>query len=102
MSDWDNIRKKAARQSSNVEVGSQLGSYEVVSFLGKGGMGRVYRVRHRNPKVAKQQGDRVIKLMNSEVRTNTLFKEKFTDEALHGLKLNHPQIVRTYDLLDDG
>ena len=37
-----------ANRSILLDVGSHVGSYEVVSFLGKGGIGRVYQVHHRN------------------------------------------------------
>jgi serine/threonine protein kinase len=45
----------------SLQVGQQLGSYEITSLLGKGGMGEVYRARD-----AKLKRDVAIKILPDE------------------------------------
>jgi serine/threonine protein kinase len=67
--------------------GERLGPYEIVSLLGKGGMGEVYRAldtrlrREVALKVSAQQ-----------------FSERFEREARAVAALNHPNICTLYDI----
>jgi serine/threonine protein kinase len=74
-------------------IGSQLGPYEVDSFIAKGGMGEVYRARDTrlNRQVA-------LKVLAPSFTTDTDGLARFTQEARTTARLNHPNIVSVYDV----
>ena len=66
--------------------------YEVVSLAGAGGMGAVFRTRHRT------LGHIVaVKVLPPEVAASAMRRERFRREATLGAGLEHPNIVRVYD-----
>jgi len=67
--------------------GDQLGPYQILSLLGKGGMGEVYRAR--DPRL---QRDVAIKTSSQR------FSERFEREARAIAALNHPNICQIYDI----
>ena len=60
----------------SLEVGRQLGSYEIVSLLGKGGMGEVYRARD-----LKLKRDVAIKILPEEFSRDHDRVTRFQREA---------------------
>ena len=84
------------------DVGEVLGSYKVLGILGEGGMGSVYRGRHRNEAFAAQGGDVAIKLMRPQFAQDPQFKQRFIREAGLGRRLRHPSIAGCLDLIDEG
>src|SRR5262249_41204369 len=70
-----------------MEPGTKLGHYEILSAIGKGGMGEVYRARDSrlNREVA-------IKVSDAQ------FSERFEREARAVAALNHPNICTLYDV----
>jgi serine/threonine protein kinase len=77
--------------------GTRLGSYEVVSLLGAGGMGEVYRAR--DPRL---QRDVALKVLPEVAATDRDRRERFTREALAVAALNHPHIVTIHSVEDAG
>jgi len=70
-----------------------LPAYEILSIIGKGGMGAVYQGRQKSL-------DRLvaIKLLPPEAADNDMeFVERFKNEARTMAKMNHPAIVHVYD-----
>ena len=67
--------------------GDKLGPYEILSLLGVGGMGEVYRAR--DPRLDR---DVAIKVSKTE------FNERFEREAKAIGALNHPHICQVYDV----
>jgi len=66
--------------------------YEVLSLAGAGGMGAVFRARHR------ALGHIVaVKVLPPEVAASAMRRERFRREATLGASLEHPNIVRVYD-----
>ena len=66
--------------------------YEVLSLAGVGGMGAVFRARHRT------LGHIVaVKVLPPEVTASAMRRERFRREATLGAGLEHPNIVRVYD-----
>ncbi len=66
--------------------------YEVLSLAGVGGMGAVFRARHRT------LGHIVaVKVLPPEVAASGMRRERFRREATLGASLNHPNVVRVYD-----
>src|SRR5258706_13693317 len=76
-----------------VAVGTKLGSYEVVSALGAGGMGEVYRARD-----AKLGRDVALKVLPSDVAADRDRLRRFEQEARAASSLNHPNIVTIHDI----
>jgi serine/threonine protein kinase len=70
-----------------------LPAYEILSILGQGGMGAVYKGRQKSL-------DRVvaIKILPPEAGEDDMqFVERFKNEARTMAKMNHPAIVHVYD-----
>jgi len=77
----------------SLEVGRQLGSYEIVSLLGKGGMGEVYRARD-----LKLKRDVAIKILPEEFSRDHDRVTRFQREAEVLASVNHTNIASIYDL----
>lgn len=65
-----------------LEPHSHIGSFEVLSLLGEGGMGTVYRARDHELK-----RDVAIKVLREDLSLESAALERFKREARHGL---HP------------
>ena len=77
--------------------GTQLGSYEIVSLLGAGGMGEVYRAR--DPRLKREVA---LKVLPDVAAVDADRRERFTREALAVAALNHPHIVTIHSVEDVG
>lgn len=66
--------------------------WEILSLIGRGGMGAVYKVRQ--PEL-----DRIValKILPAEVASSSGFEERFKREARALAKLHHPNIVMVFD-----
>ncbi len=74
-----------------LDPGQRLGIYEILSPLGAGGMGAVYRARDV------QLGREVaIKVLDEEVSRNAAGLRRLLAEAKAASALNHPNIVTVY------
>src|SRR5262245_17821111 len=73
-----------------------IAHYRVVSLLGAGGMGEVYRVRDQS-----LDRDVALKVLPSEVVTSEERVRRFTKEARSASSLNHPHIVHIYEIGED-
>lgn len=78
-----------------------LGQYHLLEMLGEGGMGRVYRGRHQLEEFAKMTGDVAIKILHPRFTQDDDFRLRFMAEANFGRTIQHPNIVRIYDVLFD-
>jgi serine/threonine protein kinase len=78
-------------------TGDRLGSYEVVSPLGAGGMGEVYRARD-----TKLGRDVAIKILPASFVHDPDRVARFQREAQMLAALNHPHIAAIYGLEDSG
>ncbi len=72
------------------------GKYEILAKIGEGGMGAVYRVRHRLLDEV-----RVIKVMRPQVEDRDEVKNRFLREARIAVKVRHPNIAQMYDFSVD-
>ena len=77
------------------EVPSQLSEhprYEVLGLIGKGGMGDVYRARHR-----KMERTVALKVINRGLVQKTDAVDRFHREVKAAAQLSHPNIVTSHD-----
>ena len=77
----------------SLETGTRLGPYEIVSTLGAGGMGEVYRARD-----SKLNREVALKLLPSAFAGDADRMARFEREAQLLASLNHPNIAAIYGL----
>src|SRR5450631_929429 len=73
--------------------GTKLGPYEILSPLGSGGMGEVYRARD-----TRLDRTVAVKILPTEVSADPLRKQRFELEAKVISGLNHPHICTLFDV----
>jgi eukaryotic-like serine/threonine-protein kinase len=76
-----------------IRTGQHLGPYEILSAIGAGGMGEVYRARDTRL-------DRIvaIKILPDHLASRAELRERFEREAKTIASLNHPHICTLYDV----
>jgi serine/threonine protein kinase/dienelactone hydrolase len=72
---------------------TKLGPYVIISLLGAGGMGEVYRARD-----LRLERDVAIKVLPRGVLADDAARRRFRKEALALAKLSHPNIAAVYDV----
>ncbi|MBX3234302.1 MAG: serine/threonine protein kinase [Labilithrix sp.] len=78
---------------------AQLGKYQLVAEIARGGMGIVYLAVARGP--ARFNKLLVVKQLKPELVEDTTFLEMFLEEARLAARLSHPNIVQTYEIGND-
>lgn len=74
-----------------------VGNYDLLEKIAEGGMGAIYRGRHR------ESGQIVaIKIMAPHLTQNPLLLKRFEQEFRAASRLDHPNIVRAIDYNDNG
>jgi eukaryotic-like serine/threonine-protein kinase len=80
-----------------LQPGSRLGPYEVLSSLGEGGMGEVYRAKDR------RLGREVaIKVMPERLASDADLVRRFEQEARAVAALSHPNVLTLFDVGREG
>ena len=83
------------RPSSIADVPAQLAEhprYEILGLIGKGGMGDVFKARHR-----RMERTVALKVINRELVRKPEAVERFHREAKTAASLSHPNIVAAHD-----
>jgi predicted Ser/Thr protein kinase len=75
--------------------GTRIGPYEILAFLGKGGMGEVYRAR--NTRIGLEVA---LKVAREEYAGDPAWVARFRREAQLLATLNHPNIAAAHDLVE--
>ena len=78
-------------------AGARLGPYEILSAIGAGGMGEVYRAR--DPRLGR---DVAIKVLPVAFSTDVDRLHRFEQEARAAAALNHPNILAVFDIGTDA
>ena len=78
-------------------AGTRLGSYEIVSPLGAGGMGEVYRAR--DTRLGREVA---IKVLPAERAADPDRRRRFEQEARSASALNHPNILTIHEVGSEG
>src|SRR5438309_6849032 len=102
MSDYDYMDERlttpspvvaAQNESLTLSSGTRFGPYEILSLLGAGGMGEVYRAR--DPRLGR---DVAIKVLPAAFSADPDRLHRFEQEARAAAALNHPNILAVYDI----
>ena len=83
-------------QSAAIEIGQEIGHYRILSELGKGGMGEVYRAEDSTLK-----REVALKVLPADLAGDPHRLERFQREAETIAALNHPNIVTIYSVEQD-
>jgi serine/threonine-protein kinase len=76
-----------------IAVGARIGPYEILGWLGAGGMGDVYRAR--DPRLDREVA---VKVIPEALATDASRVRRFEQEARAAGQLNHPNILAVYDV----
>lgn len=83
--------------SADTTAPTQLGNYDIVSKIAEGGMGTVYKARHR------RTGEVVaIKVIAAATAKNPILLQRFEREFLAARVLDHPNVVRAIEYCGTG
>jgi serine/threonine protein kinase len=83
--------------NSELKAGQIVASYEIISFLSRGGMGEVYLAQDR------KLGRRVaLKLLPATFTRDLDRLRRFEQEARAASALNHPNIITIYGIQQSG
>jgi serine/threonine-protein kinase len=74
-----------------------LGKHKLLGHLGTGGMSTVYLAEH-----VLMRSKRAVKVLPKSKLGNNSYLQRFQQEAKAVASLNHPNIVRAYDIDNDG
>jgi eukaryotic-like serine/threonine-protein kinase len=77
----------------NLTSGTKLGPYEIVSLIGAGGMGEVYRARD-----SRLKREVAVKVLPKALSADSDRLRRFEQEALATAALNHPNILAVFDI----
>ena len=81
----------------SLNPGTKLGPYEILSPLGAGGMGEVYRARD-----TRLGRDVAVKVLPQHLSSNSEVRARFEREAKTVSSLNHPHICTLFDVGREG
>ncbi len=87
------VREKAKTASSSIFPNKEFGRYQIIEEIGRGGMGKVYRVYD-------PQLERVValKVLLSEGDASLESTQRFLREAKATAQLDHPNIISLHDI----
>ena len=74
-------------------LGTKLGPYEIISLLGVGGMGEVYRARD-----TRLERTVAVKILAAHLSSNPDLRARFEQEARSISALQHPNICVLHDI----
>jgi len=85
--------KMMAQEAPQSLLGQQIGSYKILSLLGVGGMGEVYRAK--DTRLGREVA---VKVLPSAFSAEPDRLSRFEQEARAAGRLNHPNILAIYDV----
>jgi serine/threonine protein kinase len=81
-------------------VGSYVGGYKLLKYLGEGRLGMYFRARHQDEEKAHRQGgDVALRAFRTELCDREDFRERFTASLRPIRQLEHPSVTRNVDAL---
>src|SRR5262245_8278326 len=91
------MNEPGSGRNVTLQPGARLGPYEVLSLLGAGGMGEVYRAR--DTRLAREVA---VKILARPADEDGGRFRRFQTEARAAAALSHPNIVAVYDIGQEG
>jgi len=88
---------QADRIAAGKYKGFVLGSYVILDRVGSGGMGQVFLAEH-----AEMRRLVALKVLSTPVTEEPLARERFLREARAAAALDHPHIIKVFDLNREG
>jgi len=83
--------------TENLKANDAISHYRIVSKIGSGGMGEVYRAHD-----SRLDRDVAIKVLPEDFATDEDRLRRFQQEARATSALNHPNILAVYDIGENG
>jgi Tol biopolymer transport system component len=80
-----------------ITTGTRLGPYEILSRIGAGGMGEVFKARD-----TRLDRSVAVKVLPAELAHSAAFRTRFEREARTISRLNHPHICTLHDIGEEG
>lgn len=80
-----------------LDTAKSIGNYDLLEKIAEGGMGAIYRGRHRDSGLIV-----AIKIMPPHMAQNAVLLKRFEQEFRAASRLDHPNIVRALDYSDNG
>lgn len=77
-------------------IGKKIINYQIKELIGQGGMASVYLAEHEKLKTKA-----AIKILNPVLAANNDIRQRFENEARMMASLDHPNIIRVYDFMDE-
>lgn len=77
--------------SGDTLVGRTIAGYHLKRYVGEGGTATVYRAEHP------ERGVAAVKILRSRLAGDPVAVKRFLREAEYGSRVDHPNIVQTYD-----
>ena len=86
------------RAASEMSTGSTFaGRYQIIEEIGRGGMGRVYKVQET------KVGEKVaLKIIRPDASLDGTSLERFTNELKLARRIRHKNVCQMFDLGEDG
>src|SRR6478752_5865148 len=72
-------------------VGRTVAGYHLAEYIGEGGTATVYRAEHP------ERGRAAVKILRPRLAQDPIAVKRFLREAEYGARVQHPNIVQTYD-----
>ena len=99
--DFDEIKRSQQKLEQVAQLPSQVmndvGGYENLELIARGGMGEVYKARHPN-----LNRTVAIKVLSSFFKDDPAFNKRFAREAKTMAQLRHPNIITIHDFGDQN
>ena len=90
---YEAAAEQIVNEKAELKPGQVIGSYEIIAFISRGGMGEVYLAQD------KRLGRKVaLKLLPSSVTKDANRLHRFEQEARAASALNHPNIITIYEI----
>lgn len=97
--DGDDVSEIELEELNPVSGSERFGKYRSLGRIGQGGMADVFLAVGRGPAGFNKLV--VVKRLRDNVASGATFRDMFLDEARLAARLNHPNVVQTYEVFED-